>query len=351
VEFFRDLLAIPPPEPDPYDRASGHLTQGDVLFSATRAFKLIFQTDGNLVLYAIDDATLPADITQGSYSKVIWATGTNGTGATACVMQTDGNLVLYTAEDRPVWAAGTNGHPGAFLRCQDDGNLVIYVGGTAVWASNTYARPQGGSMGRKSPPDGLTFGYSFQLNSYSEYSENQASAWQQYVFAIGDGQVKGLAQVWSANLALATPLAQVDLGWAPSWPIAAGTRFQIQLGNDQENNVIEATFQIYTEQGLWAEGSINVAQIPELLALSPIVASQLNIVGPVNGESVMFSSGAGTITYLAASELTAMATLPGLAEAQGVGTVESANTAYGTLPAKPGMTFSQSFQISAQTPT
>lgn len=351
MEFFRDFVASPPPEPDPFHRASGQLNPGDILFSATRAFQLIFQTDGNLVLYAIDDATLPVDITQGSYSKVIWASNTNGSGAIRCVMQTDGNLVLYTASDAAVWASSTNGRPGAFLRCQDDGNLVIYVGGTAVWASNTYARPQGDSMGRKFPPDGLTFGYSFQLNSYSEDSENQASAWQQYVFEIGDGQVKGLAQIWSANLALGTPLAQVDLGWAPSWPIAAGTRFQIQLGNDQENNVTEATFQIYTEQGLWSSGSINVAQIPQLLALSPIVASQLNIVGPVNGESVMFSSGAGTITYLAESELTAMATLPRLAEAQGVGTLESGNTAYGTLPTKPSTTFSQSFQISAQTPT
>ena len=38
------------PNPDPLRRAQNQLNQGDILFSATRAFQLIFQTDGNLVL-------------------------------------------------------------------------------------------------------------------------------------------------------------------------------------------------------------------------------------------------------------------------------------------------------------
>jgi pseudomonalisin len=167
------------------------------LFSATRSFKLIFQADGNLVLYVIDDASLPVDITQGQYSRAVWATGTNGMGAVRCVMQADGNLVLYTgtikapplptvppSQARPpgnglgsnsnyfmggskpllgfevniiveeeikpvsvaaepgtaVWASGTDGHPGAFLRCQDDGNLVIIgPNGAVIASSNTYA--------------------------------------------------------------------------------------------------------------------------------------------------------------------------------------------------------------------
>jgi hypothetical protein len=121
MQFFRDLT---PP---------GQLNPGDVLFSATRAFQLMMQEDGNLVLYVIDDASLPQDITKGIYKKAIWSSGTNGTLAGQCRMQSDGNLVLYISNDGPaVWASGTNGHPGAFLRCQDDGNLVILGANGAV---------------------------------------------------------------------------------------------------------------------------------------------------------------------------------------------------------------------------
>jgi hypothetical protein len=67
-------------------------------------------------------------------------------------MQADGNLVLYVGNGRAVWASNTNGHPGAFLRCQDDGNLVIYLGGGSVWASGTFARSHGKSMGGFVPP-------------------------------------------------------------------------------------------------------------------------------------------------------------------------------------------------------
>jgi hypothetical protein len=139
VEYFRDFAANVP-QPDPRRRASNQLNTGDVLFSATRAFQLRMQADGNLVLYVIDDSTLPQDITQGQYKKSIWASETPGSGAVRCNMQADGNLVLYTQNGAPVWASNTSGHPGAFLRCQDDGNLVIYgPDGTALAASNVYA--------------------------------------------------------------------------------------------------------------------------------------------------------------------------------------------------------------------
>jgi hypothetical protein len=191
AQYFRDL----PP--------NATLNAGDVVFSATRSFKLIFQADGNLVYYAIDDASLPANITvatlpaaigQASYLRAAWATGTNGAGANQCVMQSDGNLVLYSNINAPppgpvppgqapppgaglgsnsnyymyglgqpllnvdvnvivereinpqsvaavaVWASNTSGNPGAFLRCQDDGNLIILgPGGAVIASSQVYA--------------------------------------------------------------------------------------------------------------------------------------------------------------------------------------------------------------------
>jgi hypothetical protein len=109
------------------------------LYSATRAFRLSFQQDGNLVLYVIDTASLPADITKGKYLKPIWATGTNNLKDGKVVraeMQTDGNLVLYDDKGRARWGAlypSAVGHAGCFLRCQDDGNLVIYSPTAVVW--------------------------------------------------------------------------------------------------------------------------------------------------------------------------------------------------------------------------
>jgi hypothetical protein len=150
MEFFRDF--VPPstklPNPDPYHRAQEKLNLGDILFSATRSFQLILQTDGNLVLYCIDDGDLPVDITKGTYSRVIWASGTNGLGAKRCNMQDDGNLVIYDGSSKALWESASDGNPGAILRCQDDGNLVIYApGGTPLWNSNTFAGSRGGASG------------------------------------------------------------------------------------------------------------------------------------------------------------------------------------------------------------
>ena len=89
-------------------------------------YTLIMQGDGNLVIY---DNT----------GHAVWATGTDGSGATVCVMQGDGNLVLYRADGVPVWASNTDGHPGSSLFIQADRNLVIYnPSGTAIWDSGTW---------------------------------------------------------------------------------------------------------------------------------------------------------------------------------------------------------------------
>jgi hypothetical protein len=148
VIYFRDFVASSAnvPNPDPLQRAQNQLNQGDILFSATRAFQLTLQTDGNLVLYALDDTSLggalvpppPQLIPNATYTKVIWASGTHG--PIRCNMQTDGNFVLYDQDGTGVWASGTGGNPGAFLRCQDDGSLVILgPNGVVLKNSNTYA--------------------------------------------------------------------------------------------------------------------------------------------------------------------------------------------------------------------
>jgi hypothetical protein len=159
--YFEDFVASTAnlPNPDPLQRAQNQLNQGDILFSATSAFQLILQTDGNFVLYCLDDTSLPGNLslTGATYTDAIWASGTDGKGAVRCNMQTDGNLVLYDNSSKALWNSHTEGNPGAFLRCQSDGNLVILgSNGAILWNSNTYAGPRsGGTLGGKvhtSPP-------------------------------------------------------------------------------------------------------------------------------------------------------------------------------------------------------
>jgi hypothetical protein len=94
------------------------------LYSNDGVFRVVLQSDGNLVVY--DDQ-----------NKALWASGTNGKAVSRCIMQTDGNLVIY-GYNNAIWASNTNGNRGAYLSMQDDGNLVIYLpGGRPIWATNT----------------------------------------------------------------------------------------------------------------------------------------------------------------------------------------------------------------------
>ncbi len=63
-------------------------------------------------------------------------------GVYKLVMQTDGNLVQYDGNWSPIWSSGTYS-PGAYAVMQQDGNFVIYNGGSVVWHANTGPRPDG----------------------------------------------------------------------------------------------------------------------------------------------------------------------------------------------------------------
>ena len=65
--------------------------------------KLVFQTDGNLVLYNSD-------------GKARWQSGTYGRGAAKVSFQNDGNIVVYRADNAPLWASGRgfSGHGGSW---------------------------------------------------------------------------------------------------------------------------------------------------------------------------------------------------------------------------------------------
>jgi hypothetical protein len=104
--------------------SNGQLGVDQSMRSANGRFRLLFQGDGNLVLY--DDQTRTA----------VWSTNTGG-GArpTRVVMQSDGNLVLYDGQGVARFSTSTGGNTGgASLLLQNDGNLVIYRGdGRVLW--------------------------------------------------------------------------------------------------------------------------------------------------------------------------------------------------------------------------
>jgi hypothetical protein len=70
--------------------------------------KLIFQTDGNLVLYY--------------KGKAVAATGTNGRGKTL-KLQTDGNVVVYNASGTALWAGGKMSSSDAYQLTVADVNI------------------------------------------------------------------------------------------------------------------------------------------------------------------------------------------------------------------------------------
>ena len=83
------------------------------LTSTNSEYRLVYQGDGNLVLY--------------SYGTPLWASNTGGTAAGQAVMQHDGNFVVYDAYWNALRASNTDGYDGARLVFQNDGNVVIYT--------------------------------------------------------------------------------------------------------------------------------------------------------------------------------------------------------------------------------
>jgi len=112
-----------PPGPAPGEQilASSQTLWPDQSSSAL-GYTLIYQLDGNFVLY--------------NGSTPIWATMTNGSSPGRAVMQDDGNLVVYDGNGTPLWNTGTWGHSGAHLQVTSSGVLqVLDPGGGLLWSS------------------------------------------------------------------------------------------------------------------------------------------------------------------------------------------------------------------------
>jgi hypothetical protein len=101
------------------------LKPGDEIRSSNGVYKLVYQTDNNLVIYEV------------ASGAAVWCPYTNGIPALV-QMQHDGNLVITKREGSTgtaVWASGTGDWNNKAV-LDKDGSLVIYHrDGWAVWAT------------------------------------------------------------------------------------------------------------------------------------------------------------------------------------------------------------------------
>jgi hypothetical protein len=175
---------------------------------------------------------------------------------------------------------------------------------------------------------------------------NQKSAWQQYVISLFGSTVIGAVENWpiSGPNIINDFFNMVSL---PSPKIPAGYQLKIALQNDSKNNITGATYSVIDDHGKsLANVTKTLTSISGVTAddVAPITAFELNLVGPVNSESAVLSSGAGSIVYQASTPLTALSSEPACTES-GYITAETANSVYSTLPSGPSNMLSQSFSV------
>jgi len=190
-------------------------------------------------------------------------------------------------------------------------------------------------------------GFTIQLNGYSPNNVTRAggSYWMQYIFWIHgaggtptDYQIDTQVQYYNCNdsnlcAKNANPCENVCGGQnivsgRNSNTIPAGYLFEIAVNNDSNGNITSATFTV-TDSGT-PVGSPVTVPVPSAYQF-PIVAFQVNIVGPDNGSTATFTSGKGTITYESSSQLCVEGGLPDGCSGNGTPTGEKSTAKYGTI--------------------
>lgn len=109
------------------DTAAGKLFHGQSITSSNGWYRLIMQTDGNLVIY-------------NKANVAVWNTGTYDTNAYYAHFQADGNLVLYTVTNDVIWYSNHNTYDGSsayIWRLENTGELVLYdTNNVSLWRSH-----------------------------------------------------------------------------------------------------------------------------------------------------------------------------------------------------------------------
>jgi hypothetical protein len=184
-------------------------------------------------------------------------------------------------------------------------------------------------------------GFGFQLNAYSTDPKGDSCAWQQYSFVVTGNAISGVINNWPVDWYVNGNYVDLILEWftlesLSSNRLAAGTVLTVTLENDSKGNVTGATFTVVDNTGA------TKANVTKTLLgfnasgftsadLAPINGFELNLVGPDGGASTTLTSGQGIFHFGATNHLTCLNAEP--SGDLGVGTAETANSAYTPLPA------------------
>jgi Ricin-type beta-trefoil lectin domain-like len=193
---------------------------------------------------------------------------------------------------------------------------------------------------------GSTLGFSFQLNCYSP--KKSIVAYQQYVLGLIENNLCYNVNNWPVGGPALINLGTPTLMSLPTARIPAGYQLLIGFGNDTVGNVTGAFWIVRDNLG---NTLANVTQdltsfgTDGLEYVAPVVAFELNLVGPYNLEKAVLSSGAGTFLYVVERpKLTALSARPACTESSAE-TGETANSRYGALPASPNLVLKQTFNV------
>jgi len=215
----------------------------------------------------------------------------------------------------------------------------------------TVTPPGGGT----STPDG---GFTMQLNAFNP--AGASTSWMQYFFLVQGNAINGQVQYWNiaafnncvntcnANCLSSTNVSQclancpgncvnsqtrtVNLSSPKpilslsSNTIPAGYVFEIDL-SDNNGNITGATFNVTDNNG-------HTQSWPAQLDANhqfPIVAFQVNIVGPDNSTDATFTSGAGNITYGSSGQICVEGGVPDKCSGSGTTTAETSNVSYALI--------------------
>ncbi|TYP90610.1 DNRLRE domain-containing protein [Blastococcus xanthinilyticus] len=112
------------------------LTGGQYVLSTNGRFQFIQQTDGNAVVYELLDGRVDGRRT------ALWDSRTWNHPGAALTMQSDGNMVMHAVNGAVVWSSNTWGNPGARFTLQNDANAVVYrTDDVSLWDTKTWRGP------------------------------------------------------------------------------------------------------------------------------------------------------------------------------------------------------------------
>jgi hypothetical protein len=183
---------------------------------------------------------------------------------------------------------------------------------------------------------GPSSGFSFQLNCNSV--PGRKCQWQQYMFRMSGGTLKAWVNNWAGwKQKLCNQLWTLKSN-LPDNSIPIGYRLIIQLYNDESGKVHEVVFGVVDNAGhTIAQQKVNVQSlVGGKNNTAPIQDMTMNLVGPVLGQEVILSSGAGSIAYTCDFPLVGAA---------GGTTQESGNSFYTPVSNVPSTNLDQRFNV------